>query len=90
MEKDDVGAMWIKTSRKGEDYLSITINGERYVAFKNDFKKKDTQPDYRIFESESQTPGEKQTVQSSILDDEIPFVRNESKERAPWERRSRE
>lgn len=58
--KKDIGAVWVRESKKGEKYISmqVTINGEKIslVAFKNSFKEEDSnQPDYRIFPSEQLT-----------------------------------
>jgi len=56
-EKKDVGAVWIKTSKKKTKYLGMSINIDginyNFVAFKN-HKKKPSHPDYRIFPSETQ------------------------------------
>ena len=81
MVKDDCGAIWVKTSRKGDEYLSLTVNGEYYVAFKNEYKKKDSQPDWRILPSEPMRGGAKSadsnkdqaSDRSPIPDDDIPF-----------------
>jgi len=58
--KKDIGAVWVRESKKGEKYISmqVTINGEKIslVAFKNTFKAEGSnQPDYRIFPSEQLT-----------------------------------
>ena len=55
--KKDIGAIWVKTSAKGDRYLSavVTIEGKKYnvVGFKNNFKEEgSSQPDYRLYESE--------------------------------------
>lgn len=58
--KKDIGAIWIKQSKKGDKYLSaaITINGTKYnlVGFKNNYKDEgSSQPDYRLYELEPLT-----------------------------------
>lgn len=51
--KKDSGAMWLRKTKTGDDYLSgsIEIKGEKiqFVAFLNGQKKSENQPDYRIF-----------------------------------------
>lgn len=54
MSKDpnEIGALWIKESAGGKAYLSGKIEGIGYVVvFKNNNKKSDKQPDYRILKS---------------------------------------
>lgn len=49
---ESVGAIWIRRSQSGLEYFSISINGESYVAFRNDYKNSDKQPDFKIFKTE--------------------------------------
>jgi uncharacterized protein (DUF736 family) len=51
-DKKDVGAMWLKQTKSGDDFYSLTIEGVKYVAFRNNYKKSDNQPDFRIYPSE--------------------------------------
>ena len=46
-DPDEAGAIWIKEGASGE-YLSISIGDERYVAFKNKFKKEAKHPDWIV------------------------------------------
>ena len=60
MEKQtEHGALWIKTSTKGE-YMtgSITLGNQtvKVVAFKNTNKKNPNEPDWRILESKPLSP----------------------------------
>ncbi len=56
---DELGALWVRESGKGEKYLSVVVDLTRYgvaqkvnlVAFKNKDKKSDKQPDYRLLVS---------------------------------------
>lgn len=69
MEAASIGALWIKTSRKGNKFLTgeIEVKGERIalVVFKNVHKQSgEKTPDYRIFLG---TPLERQR------DEEPPF-----------------
>lgn len=52
-EKDpkELGALWIRTSRAGNEFLSGTINGVDVICFKNG-RKTGKQPDYRVMKSE--------------------------------------
>jgi uncharacterized protein (DUF736 family) len=55
-ERKDVGAFWEYRSKSGKWYYSgfVTIDGKRIdlVMFKNDFRKTDKQPTYRVYLSE--------------------------------------
>ena len=52
---ENIGALWTKEGTKGEFYKGyITLdNGERVnmVIFKNDYKNKENQPDYKILKA---------------------------------------
>lgn len=53
---DELGALWIKHSERG-DYMKGTINGEEVVVFRNKFKNKDSQPDWRVLKSKKRGEG---------------------------------
>ena len=51
-----IGAMWLKTSKSGNKYLSGIVNDQRIVVFKNTKKDKENQPDYQIYEQGENKP----------------------------------
>jgi len=50
-KKQSIGA-WDKTTKNSKNYISFTIEGKLYTMWKNEFKVKPTQPDYKIYEAE--------------------------------------
>jgi hypothetical protein len=50
-KKQSIGA-WDKTTKNSKTYISFTIEGKLYTMWKNEFKVKPTQPDYKIYEAE--------------------------------------
>ena len=52
MNKEPIGALWQKVSKKEETYLTGTINGEQVIIFSNRKKNSSNQPDYRVYKSE--------------------------------------
>lgn len=48
-KKQSAGAAWVKTTPKGE-VINIVIGDKRYSMWKNSYKKKSTEPDYRLYE----------------------------------------
>jgi uncharacterized protein (DUF736 family) len=66
-KQKSIGALWVRES-KGKKYLTGNIEtnalidtGEskvKLVVFKNDYKKEDRHPDYRIFISQPREEGE--------------------------------
>lgn len=54
---DELGALWIKESARGE-YMTGTINGVKVVCFRNDRKKSDNQPDWRVMKSKPRDGGD--------------------------------
>jgi hypothetical protein len=81
----DIGAIWIKTSKAGKEWLGIklTIEGKDYnlVAFQNAHKQGiEARPDYRIFPI--QPKGDRavgmQMIQpepkgTTLTDEDVPF-----------------
>lgn len=55
-----IGAIWFKTSKSGNDYMSIDLSKVdptqlKAVGFKNKFKKEDdNKPDYDIFQNDTE------------------------------------
>jgi hypothetical protein len=54
-KKQSIGA-WDKTTKNSKTYISFTIEGKLYTMWKNEFKIKPTQPDYKIYEAEPLKP----------------------------------
>ncbi len=83
-----IGALWLKTTPRGEKYMSgqIELNGEkiRFAVFKNTKKELEKQPDYNILLSGQQNqpqspPSQPQSLSGSpgpereIRIEDIPF-----------------
>ena len=50
-----VGALWVRQSRNGGQFFSISIDGVgNFLAFPNNYKNADNQPDFRLIPSEQQ------------------------------------
>lgn len=47
---DEIGALWLKTGRKGK-FLSGTVNGQDVLVFKNEHKRSEKAPDYRVLKA---------------------------------------
>ena len=54
-KKQSTGA-WEKSSKNNKIYISFTIAGISYTMWKNEFKTKPTQPDFKIYKSEPLNP----------------------------------
>jgi hypothetical protein len=54
-KKSSIGA-WDKSTKTSKTYISFTIEGKLYTMWKNDYKVKPTQPDYKIYEAEPLKP----------------------------------
>lgn len=74
-KNDNIGALWLKTSKDGKKYMSgmVEIAGFKIniVVFKNNNKKEDRHPDYNILQSKPME--QKQAQAEEILEEEIPF-----------------
>lgn len=74
MENKNIGALWIKESEKGDFFTGhiVNDNGEKIkiVVFKNNYKNKETQPDYQILKSRVEY---KQEEKEDIDKSDLPF-----------------
>ncbi len=59
-DKKDIGAAWERVSSRGTQYLNIQLELDgrkiRLVAFKNGYKEKDNQPDWKIYPDDDREP----------------------------------
>lgn len=72
---NSIGALWIKESQKGDFFTGHIINekGEKIkiIIFKNNFKNKETQPDYTILKAREI---KQQENQEELTDEnDLPF-----------------
>jgi len=54
-KKQSIGG-WDKITKNSKAYISFTIDGKLYTMWKNEYKVKPTQPDYKIYEAEPLKP----------------------------------
>lgn len=47
---EDLGALWIKRSSRGE-FMTGTVCGQRVVVFRNDRKNSERQPDWKVLKA---------------------------------------
>jgi hypothetical protein len=66
-DKKKYGA-WKKQTPKGE-VINFTIEGQKYNMWVNTYKKKDTEPDFQIYENNYLKPDVPQT----IVNDDLEF-----------------
>lgn len=78
------GAVWLKTSKNGLKYMSgtVNVNGEEFKirVMKNDYKKEDKQPDYRVFIDVEETKKEETKKDMSVYEDfanEVELTEND-------------
>lgn len=77
-KNQSIGALWEKQSKKGTWFSGqIEIEGEKIpiVVFKNDYKKEDKHPDWKIFISQ---PRENNQEKSYPTSGDIADVKNNS------------
>lgn len=48
-KQESIGAIWKRKTKNGKEYLYISLNDEIYTAWKNDYKKENKHPDYKIY-----------------------------------------
>lgn len=75
-------AVWVKTTKKGDKFLSFKAErdikaGESISIFKNDKQGNEMRPDFRAFHNDESLPQESREMMSSAdtkeLADSIPF-----------------
>jgi hypothetical protein len=57
-KKESIGA-WINKTKEGKEVIKFTINGQRYNMWVNQYKDKNSHPDYKIYEDNWVAPDEK-------------------------------
>lgn len=55
-KRNDIGALWENTTRDGRVILKGTINGEKVVGFRNEYKKEDRHPDWKFYRHAKRRP----------------------------------
>ena len=74
--EDELGALWLKDGKNGK-YMSgklTTPGGEevQIVVFRNNYKKEEKHPDYRILKSKPKEGSSEQAVKE-VFQDDVPF-----------------
>jgi hypothetical protein len=86
-ESERIGALWMRKSKKGLEYLTGEVNGERLVAFPATNKRRMNSPDYQVFKNkdkettaakekdEKEAPKQKDEKEGASKNDEndLPF-----------------
>ena len=81
-KEDELGALWLKDGKNGKYFSGkITVDGQDIgiVIFKNTYKEKENQPDYKILRSRPRSdapvrqPDNNRTVTAENFEDDIPF-----------------
>jgi len=70
-KEDDMGALWIKSSARG-DFMTGTIGGVAVVCFRNNGKT-GNQPDWRVLKSKPKPEGDQRHGVQPITSDDVPF-----------------
>jgi hypothetical protein len=88
-KKKAIGGLWLNEGKNGKKYMSGSVNGQKIIIFKNDFKQEgDKSPDYKIFEStpkEGFTPATAQQV-ADILGRQtsMPLIDEDDSDQIPF------
>lgn len=48
-KEDEAGTIYENTSQSGKEYLKITIRGQKFIAYRNGFKKESKHPDWNVY-----------------------------------------
>lgn len=83
-QKDKIGALWIKSSRGGVEFMSgeVEIEGvkHRITVFRNGYKTTDKQPSYHIYRDSGAPPARAEAPvtspapQSPAAPEELPSI----------------
>ena len=69
-----IGGIWERTTKKGDQMLSIMIGEVPYIAFRNSRKQPGTKnPDWQVFESRPIEKSKPEVSQPEEDDHEVPF-----------------
>lgn len=48
-KEDEAGTIYENTSQSGRPYLKLTINGQKFIAYRNGYKKEAKHPDWNVY-----------------------------------------
>lgn len=77
-KENELGALWVKDGKNGKYFSGkITVDNQDIgiVIFKNDYKEKENQPDYKILRKRPRPDVQesKQPATADTFEDDIPF-----------------
>jgi len=58
-KEDEAGTIYENTSNAGKPYLKLTIRGQKFIAFRNAFKKEDRHPDWNVYVDKPRDGGDR-------------------------------
>ena len=61
----EITGLWEKKDKNGNTYFSGTMGNAKVLVMKNNFKEKETQPDYKMFLVEKEKKEEKKEEKKS-------------------------
>lgn len=77
-QKQSIGGLWDSTTKNGAIFLkgNIEFNGQkiRVVAWRNDRKKNDREPDWRMYVDDYEPNRQQSTPQQGLRDDQRPVT----------------
>lgn len=74
-KEDEAGTIYENTSKAGEVYLRMTINGQRFLAYRNKFKEQDRHPDWKVYIDKPREGGAAVPAPrpAPLTSDDVPF-----------------
>lgn len=67
---DEAGIIYENTSAAGKPYLKITIRGQKFIAYRNGFKKEPKHPDWNVYVDKPRDGG---PAAQDINSRDVPF-----------------
>lgn len=70
--EDEAGTIYEGKSAAGTEFLKITVNGEKFVAFRNKYKEQERHPDWKVYKDKprEQAPS---AFPRPVTAEDVPF-----------------
>jgi len=72
-KEDEAGVIYENVSAAGVPYMKLTVRGQKFVAYRNKFKKEDKHPDWNVYVDKPRDGRSAPAAQAPVSSDDIAF-----------------
>lgn len=72
-KEDEAGVIYENVSAGGVPYMKLTVRGQKFIAYRNKFKKEDKHPDWNVYVDKPREGAAAPKPQRQVSSDDIAF-----------------